>query len=639
MSHKIAPDTKLCNLLAAFLTAVVLTACSSGSSTPATSEITDGDSEGVTDNAASGTDAESADEGLSGTGAESTDEGSSDTNGSEGSTGGGTTAGTNDTGNVDSAPSGNADANPMDADAGMDTDGDTSGVTNGGLPQEVDPTPIVRVPADTQILITDELSLNGSITFTGMPIDIPVTQWVKLSGPGNAVFSDENAANTTVTFDEAGTYVLELTASNGEFIGSDQITIVVTAVTVNQPPVVDAGGDESVTIDQVLTLSAQISDDGLPANTLSGTWSKEVGPGDVTFGELSDTNTTASFSATGKYELQYTATDGELSTSDELAVEVLNAEPVSNPEDNVNASNQWQTVNTANGSKPQARHESAAVTYQNKLYLMGGRGIRQVNRYDPSANSWENLGSPGFELSHFQPVVYGGKIYVIGSLDCCFPSETVIPDIQIFDPSTKRWSKGASIPQNRRRGSAGVVLHNNKIYIVGGSTNGHDGGMVSWFDEYNPANNTWKTLPDAPTKRDHFSAAMVGNKLVAAGGRQTDHPATFKNLVSSIDIYDFGTGEWTSGVNIPTQRAGAMTVSHGDEVILIGGEKDTGIQSLSSVLAYNVKTNSWRTLNSLNTERHSGGAAIVDGAIHVVSGNVTTGGGNETQAHEKLNLD
>jgi len=162
--------------------------------------------------------------------------------------------------------------------------------------------------------------------------------------------------------------------------------------------------------------------------------------------------------------------------------------------------------------------------------------------------------------------------------------------------------------------------------------------MVDWFDEYNPANNQWRTLPSAPTKRDHFNAAVVGNKLVAAGGRQTDHPRTFANLVSRVDVYNFNTGKWTNGAPIPTNRAGAMTVSHGDEIIVIGGESSQGRAALKTVEAYNVKTNKWRTLKSLKTERHSGGAAIVGNAIHVVSGNTTTGGGSETQSHEKLNL-
>lgn len=501
-----------------------------------------------------------------------------------------------------------------------------------------DPTPVVRTPMDTQVVINEQLILQGTVSFNGMPIDVPVVEWKALSGPGNTLFADVNSPSTSASFDAVGSYTLELSATNGPFRGADSMAVEVVPNLTNQAPEVNAGPDETIEIDDVLNLSALVSDDGLPDGSLSGAWSKVSGPGNITFGEITNTDTTATFNATGDFVVQYTATDGELSAADDLAVVVESDSAVSTSVSNVPAGNAWQQVNTSNGSRPQERHEAAAVAFQNQLYLLGGRGKRQVNRYDPGTNRWENLGTPSFEFSHIQPVVYGGKIYVVGAIDCCFPSESVFGKVQIFDPQTRKWSSGATIPANRQRGSAGVVVYNDKIYIVGGTTNGHDGGMVDWFDEYNPANNSWKKLPDAPSKRDHFSAALVGNKLVAAGGRQTDHPNTFKNLVASVDIYDFGTGKWTQGQPIPTKRAGAMTVSHGDEVILIGGESDSGISALKTVEAYNVRTNSWRTLKSLNTQRHSGGAAIVGNAIHVVSGNLTTGGGAETAVHEKLNL-
>jgi len=629
-------NQKASGLIAISLSALILAACGSGSSkAPATDAGTESSGPLVTVDTSAGVTTEATD-GTSSGATDAASAGSTDDTSTDDSSASSSASGSTDDVGVDAGASdGSSAGSTDDSDTGA-ADGSTQPVEP---PPTIDPTPIVRAPADQQVLVSATLALAGSVTFNGTPLDIPVVKWVKKSGPGNAMFTDTSTANTSTSFDLAGTYVLELSASNGPHTAVDQMQVEVTSGIVNQPPSVNAGDDEVVTIDEVLNLSAVVEDDGLPTSTLSGSWNKMFGSGEVTFGELSSESTTASFSAVGNYVLEFSATDGELIANDSLKIEVKTAVQEPTPTSNINANNNWQNVSTANGSKSQSRHEAGAVAYQNRLYLMGGRGIRQVNRYNPTSNSWENLGSPDFELSHFQPVELGGKIYVLGSLDCCFPSETVIANIQIFNPANKKWTTGAALPQNRRRGSAGVVVHNNKIYIVGGSTNGHDGGMVNWFDEYNPANNQWKTLPNAPSKRDHFSAAIVGSKLVAAGGRQTDHPATFANLVANVDVYDFSTGKWTAGVNIPTKRAGAMTVSYGDEVILIGGEKDSGLPALSTVEAYNVKTNKWRTLDSLNTARHSGGAAIVGGAIHVVSGNLTTGGGNETQVHEKLNLD
>src|SRR5207245_5921227 len=48
------------------------------------------------------------------------------------------------------------------------------------------------------------------------------------SGPGTVTFGNANAASTTATFSAAGTYVLVLTANDGQFTISDTASIAVT---------------------------------------------------------------------------------------------------------------------------------------------------------------------------------------------------------------------------------------------------------------------------------------------------------------------------------------------------------------------------------------------------------------------------
>ena len=40
-----------------------------------------------------------------------------------------------------------------------------------------------------------------------------------------------------------------------------------------------------------------------------------------------------------------------------------------------------------------------------------------------------------------------------------------------------------------------TAVYNGRIYYAGGL---HDGVAVPWFDEYDPATNTWTKLPDMP---------------------------------------------------------------------------------------------------------------------------------------------
>ncbi len=300
----------------------------------------------------------------------------------------------------------------------------------------------------------------------------------------------------------------------------------------------------------------------------------------------------------------------------------------------------WETVESSDDSTATKRHEAAAVAVGDNLYLMGGRGNRPVEVYDSNTKRWRVIGDLPDELHHFQPVVIGTKIYIIGAFTCCYPDEPSVQTIHVFDTATEQWSTAGNIPSNRLRGSAGAVVHDGEIYLVGGNTKGHDGGAVNWFDRYDPVSKDWDTLPDAPHARDHFMAVVVDGKLVAAAGRESDQPDPFDDAVRQTDVYDFSTNSWSTGANIPTARAGVFAASAGNEVLVAGGEIDTSGVALSTNEAYNVRNNTWRTLNSLLQGRHSGGSAVIGSKWHVVSGSVRRGGGdsNETSSHEVLDL-
>jgi uncharacterized protein YjiK len=91
---------------------------------------------------------------------------------------------------------------------------------------------------------------------------------------------------------------------------------------VNNPPSVNAGPDQTIALPASATLDGTVLDDGLPSGTVTTTWTKQSGPGTVTFGNASAVDTTASFSATGTYTLQLEATDTALTAADTLIVTV-----------------------------------------------------------------------------------------------------------------------------------------------------------------------------------------------------------------------------------------------------------------------------------------------------------------------------
>jgi len=273
----------------------------------------------------------------------------------------------------------------------------------------------------------------------------------------------------------------------------------------------------------------------------------------------------------------------------------------------------WVNHSTSDNSTVIKRHEAGSVVQGDRLYVLGGRGNKPVQVFDAGQNKWNTLAALPLEMHHFQPVIHNGYLY-----------------------ASNTWETHGSIPNARLRGAAGAVVYKDKIYLVGGNTDGHSGGFVGWLDEYDPATGDWRTLPNAPNARDHFSAAVVGNKLIAAGGRQTNR--SFGGTVAATDVYDFNTNKWISVAPIPTPRAGAMLGVSDGNVIVVGGESDTQTQAHDEVDAYNVASNEWQSLPDLGQARHGGAAGVIDNTLHVITGNLVRGGGQEVTTHEKLLL-
>lgn len=280
-----------------------------------------------------------------------------------------------------------------------------------------------------------------------------------------------------------------------------------------------------------------------------------------------------------------------------------------------------------------ARHECSFVQAGDKFIMFGGREqAQQLDIYSFKTNTWTTGGSAPKEFNHFQATFYEGFIWVIGSFKTNnFPKEMPADNIWLYFPPTKTWIKGPEIPKNRRRGGAGLVVYNNKFYLVGGNTIGHNGGYVNWFDEYDPVNNTWKILDDAPNARDHFSAVVVNNKLYALGGRHSGGPSgVFKPLIAPVDVFDFKTKTWSNLKNpLPTPRAAPGVALFNNEILVMGGEGEQKGPAYKLVEAYNLDTETWAKKADMHYARH-GTQAIVSGkGIYIAGGSPNRGGGRQ----------
>jgi hypothetical protein len=92
-----------------------------------------------------------------------------------------------------------------------------------------DPTnqaPAVDAGLDQSVAVTESAGLAGTVVDDGLPVGgLLQVAWSTVSGPGVVTFADPTAPATTAMFSGLGTYVLRLSATDGDLTAFDDVTV------------------------------------------------------------------------------------------------------------------------------------------------------------------------------------------------------------------------------------------------------------------------------------------------------------------------------------------------------------------------------------------------------------------------------
>jgi len=197
---------------------------------------------------------------------------------------------------------------------------------------------------------------------------------------------------------------------------------------------------------------------------------------------------------------------------------VSNAAFVYNP-----ALNTWSPVASMNF---QHGGTAAVGVINDKIYVAGGSGggmqQRELEVYDPVANTWTNLALMSVPRNHTGGGVINGKLYVVGGRD----SANSATALEAYDPQSNTWTTLAPMPT--ARSGIGVGAVNGELFVFGGEIP----ALHPEVEVYNPASNSWRRLADMPTPRHGLWASVIGNRIyLPAGGIQQGFGATNINDV------------------------------------------------------------------------------------------------------------
>lgn len=159
--------------------------------------------------------------------------------------------------------------------------------------------------------------------------------------------------------------------------------------------------------------------------------------------------------------------------------------------------------------------------------------------YDPATNKWESRRPMAVPRNHAFGGTVGGKVYVIGGrTGHAFITAASNTDVvEEYDPATNLWSKPKSRMPTARSGG-GWGTYDGKIYAAGGEvTTDQVAAAFRAVEAYEPATDTWTTLPAMPIPRHGVAGAVLGNRFHLVSGMVTSAGAVAFEQDVHLDLH------------------------------------------------------------------------------------------------------
>jgi N-acetylneuraminic acid mutarotase len=206
----------------------------------------------------------------------------------------------------------------------------------------------------------------------------------------------------------------------------------------------------------------------------------------------------------------------------------------------------------------------AASVLNGKLYALGGMDLKSVEIFDPVSGEWEAGIDLPYVISHTNAVTANNKIYLVGGRGA---SGQRLNQTLCFDPSSNQWSSKANMPTARSR--AKLVWFENRIWVIGGN----DGGTSKKVESYDPFSSSWQMETSLNLPRESLVAWIANEKIYVGGGNNGS------SYFRSIEVYDPTTKQWSDAGNFPENKQSADAVVLNDQVYVIAGQTAPNVYS------------------------------------------------------------
>ena len=257
----------------------------------------------------------------------------------------------------------------------------------------------------------------------------------------------------------------------------------------------------------------------------------------------------------------------------------------------------------------ESRMCASSVVYNNQMFVMGGVGIKSIEKLSLNAVhvdqsiTWENvLAELPEPLYGHCSVVYNGRLIMIGGSDGSIGAiSDSITEISLVPPYTSKLL--ATMPQARR--DHGVAMFGDKILILGGTVNNYPRPSLASVLLYDITKNECKELAALPYPVSEMATVKWGDdSVIIVGGSNTASSFEHKTQpLNKVLLYNIKTQKSRMLPDMKYKRKGCVAAVVRDTVIVMGGW-DKRRNSLKSVECFRFDPYSWQELPEMQEARY-----------------------------------
>ena len=279
---------------------------------------------------------------------------------------------------------------------------------------------------------------------------------------------------------------------------------------------------------------------------------------------------------------------------------------------------------------PTARQNMAGTVLDGALWVVGGletesRASRKVEGYDPVINGWKAAPNLPRPIHHGMVVTYKDELVVVGGWMPKGGNPSGVTSDRVFALRGARWIELPSLNRPRAAGAAAVV--GDRIVVAGGQANGRLVDTSEVFD-----GERWRVAANIPTPREHLAAVSDGEFVYAVGGRDLSPDENSP----ALERYDPAVDQWQQLPDMPTPRGGLGAGVISGHLFAVGGERSTGVYG--TVESYDLAGGKWARAPTMRTPRHGIAVGSINRALYAFGGGTRPGHASSTATAEVLRL-